>query len=210
MKTTLFTAGRIMACLMLISAGAFGGDHKDVSAVFHLSAKYKNVTCDSNLKTSEEISGGVIDFGTFSQDTPSTSKSVVLTLDCQNGTDLPDTVKVGFSVSAPATVDRANTSRLYPSGPGPVNQEILYYDWEWGEKINDTVKNSGVSGTHHTLSPGEKINLNDTSDVYEVVSEGHKANELTFPLKITQGVTNIDNLAAGDYTAEVTVKVSYE
>ncbi|MDJ3788078.1 hypothetical protein LEI94_26745 [Salmonella enterica] len=211
MKTTLFTAGQVMACLMLISAGAFGGDHKDVSAVFYLSAKYKNVTCDSNLKTSEEISGGVIDFGTFSQYTPSTSKSVVLTLDCRNGTDLPDTVTVVFQAINQSMVDGDLNNRLYPSYQN-TQQTNLYYDWEWGDGIKNTVKQSVGNSAHKTLHSGDKIDLkgNSAGDIYEVVSEGHKANELTFPLKITQGVTNIDNLAAGDYTAAVTVNVTYE
>lgn len=214
MKTTLFTAGRIMACLMLISTGAFGGDHKNVSAVFHLSAKYRNVTCLSALATSGEISGTEIDFGTFSQDTPSTSKSVVLTLDCHNGTDLPDTVKVGFSVSTPATVDDSETNRLYPSAPGESAQKILYYDWEWGDGIKNTVKQSVGNSAHKTLHSGDKIDLkgNSAGDIYEVVPEEHEAYELTFPLKITRNVDTkkIAQLTAGEYTAAVTVAVSYE
>ncbi|AXC70050.1 hypothetical protein DOE63_32755 (plasmid) [Salmonella enterica subsp. diarizonae serovar 59:z10:-] len=216
MKTTLFTAGRIMACLMLISAGAFGGDHKDVSAVFNLSAKYKNVTCNNKLLTDGNSGNTTIDFGTFSSDTPEKTKSVVLTLDCRNGTDLPDTVKVGFSVSTPATVDDSETNRLYPypSAPGESAQKILYYDWEWGDGINNTVKSSGVNGVHKTLHSGDKIDLkgNSAGDVYEVFSEGGKAYELTFPLKITRNVdTNkIAQLTAGEYTAAVTVNVTYE
>lgn len=216
MKTTLFTAGRIMACLMLISAGAFGGDHKNVSAVFNLSAKYKNVTCNNKLLTDGNNADTTIDFGTFSQDTPSTSKSVVLTLDCRNGTDLPDTVKVGFSVSTPATVDNSETNRLYPypSAPGESAQKILYYDWEWGDGIKNTVKQSVGNSAHKTLHSGDKIDLkgNSAGDIYEVVSQSSGPKVLTFPLKITRKVdTNkIAQLTAGEYTAAVTVNVTYE
>ncbi|ECM3183620.1 type 1 fimbrial protein [Salmonella enterica subsp. enterica serovar Newport] len=214
MKTTLFTAGRIMACLMLISAGAFGGDHKKVSAVFHLHAKYRKVTCEPNLLIDRKIGDTTIDFGTFSDGDAEKTKSVELTLDCRNSIERPDTVKVGFKVINPATVDDSKTNRLYPSAPDRSQQKILYYDWIWGEKIGDTIKASGVSQGHVVLYNSEKVDLRPASaaNVYEVVSLNSGTNELRFPLKITRNVDtyNIAQLTAGEYTAAVTVNVIYE
>lgn len=215
MKTPLFTARQVMACLMLISAGAFAGDdHKDVSAVFHLSAKYKNVTCNQQLLTDGNSGNTTIDFGTFSSDTPEKTVPVVLTLDCSNGTDLPETVKVGFKVINPATVEGSQTNRLYPSGPDGSPQAILYYDWVWGNDINGTVKTSVGDNAHKILSPGSPVDLSSASgaDVYEVADQSAGSKQLRFPLDITRNVGrgNTGYLAAGDYTAAVTVTVSYE
>lgn len=215
MKITLFTASRIMTCLMLISTGAFAGaDTKEFTATFHLSARYSSVTCDSALKTSGDISGTEIDFGTFSSDAAEKTKHVVLTLKCDS--DLPDTVKVGFKVIKPAKVDDSQNNRLYPSvsPPDGSQQKILYYDWVWDENISKTVKSSVVSDTHKVLTPLEGVDLKEGSagDVYEVVSQSSGTNELRFPLKITRNanMAEISKLAAGEYTAAVTVNVTYE
>ncbi|EDR6290233.1 hypothetical protein R2E04_002438 [Salmonella enterica] len=213
MKTTLFTAGQVMACLMLLglSTGESADASTTVEAVFNLKAMYKNVTCNQTLAASGDISGTIIDFGTFSSDSVDITKKVALTLDCANGTDLPDTVKVSFSVVSPATVDTSITNRLYPSY-GNIQQTNLYYDWVWDEDINDTVKKSVGDSAHKTLGPSDKVDLSGASgaDVYEVVSEGHASNVLEFPLKITRGVKETDKLAAGNYKADVKVTVSYE
>ncbi|EFT4511179.1 hypothetical protein H2549_004844 [Salmonella enterica subsp. enterica serovar Stanley] len=214
MKITLFTASRIMTCLMLISTGAFAGaDTKEFTATFHLSAKYRNVTCNNTLTTSGEISGTEINFGTFSSDAAEKTKSVELTLDCSNGTDLPDTVKVGFAASGNnTTVDDSQNNRLYPSNPDGNTQDNLYYDWVWGEKIGDTIKASGVNSGHTALHPKDKVDLKGGSagDIYEVVSQDASSTVLTFPLKITRGVKHTDDLAAGYYMAAVRVTVTYE
>ncbi|EPC0218037.1 hypothetical protein ACRV89_003727 [Salmonella enterica subsp. enterica serovar Newport] len=213
MKTTLFTASLVMACLL--SASGIAEAATDFTATFHLSATYSsNVTCDSALKTSGDISGTEIDFGTFSSDAAEKTKHVVLTLTCDS--DLPDTVKVGFKVIKPATVDGSQKNRLYPSGPGQVGsqQTILYYDWVWDEGIDKTVKSSVVSDTHKALKPLGGVDLKEGSagDVYEVVSQDSGTKVLTFPLKITRNanMAEINKLAAGDYTAAVTVTVRYE
>lgn len=212
MKTTLFTAGQVMACLMLLglSTGESADASTTVEAVFNLKAMYKNTTCDQTLKASGEISGTTIDFGTFSSYSVDITKTVALTLKCDS--DLPDTVKVGFSVVNPATVDTTNNNWLYPSDPGKNSQTNLYYDWEWDEAINKTVKQSGTSGGHATLKPGDKVNLSSTSgtDVYEVVSQGDTVKVLSFPLKITRKVKENSQLAAGNYTADVKVTISYD
>lgn len=211
MKTTLFTAGQVMACLMLLSPGAFAEDyHKDVTAEFHLRARYKDFTCQSALTASGDISGTIIDFGTFSSDSVDITKTVALTLKCDS--DLPDTVKVSFSVVNPAMVDETNNRRLYPSDPDGKQQTNLYYDWVWGDAINNTVKQSASDGAHKAVKPNDGVNLSGTSgpDVYEVVSEGHASNVLEFPLKIIRGVKETDKLAAGNYTADVKVTVSYD
>ncbi|EBD6544464.1 hypothetical protein C1366_22075 [Salmonella enterica] len=213
MKITLFTVGQIMACLMLLSPVVFAEDyHKDVTAEFHLRARYKDVTCQSALTASGDISGTIIDFGTFSSDSVVKEKHVALTLDCSNGTGLPDTVKVSFSVVNPAMVDETNNRRLYPSDPDGKQQTNLYYDWVWGDAINNTVKQSASDGAHKAVKSNDGVNLSGTSgpDVYEVVSEGLASNVLEFPLKITRGVKETDKLAAGNYKADVKVTVSYE
>ncbi|EBH1518722.1 hypothetical protein CBX60_23465 [Salmonella enterica subsp. enterica serovar Pensacola] len=211
MKTTLFTAGQVMACLMLLSPGAFAEEyHKDVSAVFHLKAMYKDVTCQSALAASGDISGTTIDFGTFSSDSKDITKKVVLTLTCDS--DLPDTVKVGFSVLSPAKVDADNNSRLYPSGTDGKQQTNLYYDWVWGDKINNTVKQSVGDSAHKTVKPNDGVDLSGASsaDVYEIVSQSNGGKSLNFPLDITRKVKETSQLAAGDYTADVTVTISYD
>lgn len=212
MKTTLFTASLVMACLMLPCSGTAVAA-TEFTAAFNLSAKYQKVTCNNQLFT-DGSANPTIDFGTFSYDPVEKQKSVVLTLKCDS--DLPDYVTVGFSVSTPATVDDSETNRLYPypSAPGESAQKILYYDWEWGDGIKNTVKQSVGNSAHKTLHSGDKIDLkgNSAGDIYEVVPEGHEAYELTFPLKITRKVdTNkIAQLTAGEYTAAVTVNVTYE
>lgn len=202
-----------MTTLMLAGAGGYAHAQDTVTVTFNLKAEYSAVTCEQNLLTDGNSADTTVDFGTFSQDTPSTSKSVVLTLDCHNGTDLPDTVKVGFAATENnTTVDNSQNNRLYPSNPDGNTQDNLYYDWIWGEKIGDTIKASGVNRGHTALHPKDKVDLKGGSagDVYEVVSQDASSTVLTFPLKITRGVKNTSSLAAGDYTAEVTVKVSYE
>lgn len=211
MKTTLFTAGQVMACLMmLLSPGAFAEEyHKDVTVTFNLKAKYEGVTCEPGLIISGNSSASNIDFGTFSSDSVKKEMSVVLALKCDSA--LPKTVKVGFSVMSPATVDINNKNQLYPSDPDVNEQNNLYYDWVWGDAINNTVKQSASDGTHKALQPNGSVDLRGASgDVYEVVSEGRASNVLEFPLKITRRVKDVDKLAAGDYAANVTVTVSYD
>ncbi|EBL7540522.1 hypothetical protein CYH93_003500 [Salmonella enterica subsp. enterica serovar Java] len=213
MKTTLFTAGQVMACLMLLSPGAFAEEyHKDVSAVFHLKAMYKNVTCNQALTADGNSSGTTtIDFGTFSSDSVvDKTKKVVLTLACDS--DLPDTVKVSFSVVSPATVDITNKNRLYPSAPSGNTQENLYYDWVWDKDINNTVKQSVGDSAHKTVKPNDGVDLSGASsaDVYEIVPQSGGVKSLNFPLDITRKVKETSQLAAGDYTADVTVTISYD
>ncbi|EMD4511842.1 hypothetical protein VQ300_004877 [Salmonella enterica] len=209
MKTTLFTAGQVMACLMLLglSTGESADASTTVEAVFNLKAMYKNVTCNQTLEASGDISSTTIDFGTFSSDSVKKTKSVVLTLKCDS--DLPDTVKVGFSVANPAKVDVTNNNRLYPSDPSGNTQENLYYDWVWGNKITDAVKNTPVDSAHKGLS---SIDLSGASsaDVYEIVPQSNGVKSLNFPLDITRNVNDVNKLAAGDYTANVTVTISYD
>ncbi len=206
MKTTLFTASQIMACLLLLSPGASGGDHKDVSANFHLKATYRNTTCGKELTTSGDISDSTIDFGTFSSDSVEKTRSVVLTLTCDS--DLPETVKIGFSVMGQAHVDGMAKNRLYPSDPSGNTQENLYYDWVWGNKITDAVKNTPVDSAHKGVS---SVDLSGASsaDVYEIVPQSSGVKSLNFPLEITRDVNDVNKLAAGDYAANVTVTVSY-
>ncbi|EBM2193345.1 hypothetical protein FPC62_19595 [Salmonella enterica] len=212
MKTTLFTAGQVMACLMLLSPGAFAEEyHKDVSAVFHLKAMYKNVTCNQALTADGNSSGTTtIDFGTFSSDSKDITKKVVLTLTCDS--DLPDTVKVGFSVLSPAKVDADNNSQLYPSDKDGKQQTNLYYDWVWGKDINNTVKQSVDDSAHKTVKPNDGVDLSGASsaDVYEIVPQSNGGKSLNFPLDITRKVKETSQLAAGDYTANVTVTISYD
>ncbi|EMY6535837.1 hypothetical protein ABCJ02_002479 [Salmonella enterica] len=211
MKTTLFTAGQVMACLMLLSPVVFAEDyHKDVTAVFHLRARYKDFTCQSALTASGDISGTTIDFGTFSSDSKDITKKVVLTLTCDS--DLPDTVKVGFSVMSPATVDINNKNQLYPSGTDGKQQTNLYYDWVWGKDINNTVKQSVDDSAHKTVKPNDGVDLSGASsaDVYEIVPQSNGGKSLNFPLDITRKVKETSQLAAGDYTADVTVTISYD
>lgn len=207
MKTTLFTASQIMACLLLLSPGAFGGDNKNVSANFHLKAKYSNTTCGDKLTTSGEISGETIDFGTFSSDSVEKTRHVVLTLKCDS--DLPDTVKIGFSVMPPAQVDEMAKNRLYPSDPSGNNQNNLYYDWVWGKTITDAVKNTPVDSAHKGLSSVD-LSGGSSADVYEIVPQARGEKSLNFPLDITRNVKETNSLAAGDYSASVTVTVSYD
>lgn len=207
MKTTLFTASQIMACLLLLSPGAFGGDHKDVSANFHLKAKYSNTTCGDKLTTRGDISGTIIDFGTFSSDSVEKTRSVVLTLTCES--DLPDTVKIGFSVMGPAQVDGTAKNRLYPSDPSGNQQRNLYYDWVWGKTITDAVKNTPVDSAHKGLSSVD-LSGGSSAEVYEIVPQVSGEKTLNFPLEITRNVKETNNLAAGDYSASVTVTVSYD
>ncbi len=207
MKTTLFTASQIMACLLLLSPGAFGGDHKDVSANFHLKATYRNTTCDKTLTASGDISGTTIDFGTFSSDSVEKTRSVVLRLTCNS--DLPETVKIGFSVMAPAQVDEMAKNRLYPSDLSGNKQKNLYYDWVWGSKIADAVKNIPGNSAHKGLSSVD-LTGDSSTDVYEIVPQVSGEKSLNFPLEITRNVKETNNLAAGDYSASVTVTVSYD
>ncbi|EDT0100560.1 hypothetical protein GQ155_003821 [Salmonella enterica] len=211
MKTTLFTAGQVMACLMLLSPVVFAEDyHKDVTAEFHLRARYKDFTCLSTLAASGDISGTTIDFGTFSSDSKDITKKVVLTLKCDS--DLPDTVKVGFSVLSPAKVDADNNSQLYPSDKDGKQQTNLYYDWVWGKDINNTVKQSVDDSAHKTVKPNDGVDLSGASsaDVYEIVPQSNGGKSLNFPLDITRKVKETSQLAAGDYTANVTVTISYD
>ncbi|EHQ4622382.1 hypothetical protein KQ096_005069 [Salmonella enterica] len=213
MKTTLFTAGQVMACLMLLSPVVFAEDyHKDVTAEFHLRARYKDVTCLPALTARGDISGTTIDFGTFSSDSVVKEKHVALTLDCSNGTGLPDTVKVGFSVLSPAKVDVDNNSQLYPSDKDGKQQTNLYYDWVWGKDINNTVKQSVDDSAHKTVKPNDGVDLSGASsaDVYEIVPQSNGGKSLNFPLDITRKVKETSQLAAGDYTADVTVTISYD
>lgn len=207
MKTTLFTASQIMACLLLLSPGASGGDHKDVSANFHLKATYRSTTCGKNLTTSGDISDSTIDFGTFSSDSVEKTRYVVLTLACDS--DLPETVKIGFSVMGQAHVDGMAKNRLYPSDPSGNTQENLYYDWVWGNKITDAVKNTPVDSGHKGLS---SVDLSGglSADIYEVAPQSNGGKSLNFPLEITRNVNDVNKLAAGDYSANVTVTVTYD
>ncbi|EDI1752286.1 hypothetical protein GD488_22550 [Salmonella enterica] len=208
MKTTLFTASQIMACLLLLSPGASGGDNKNVSANFHLKATYRNTTCDKTLTASgDDISGTTIDFGTFSSDSVEKTRSVVLTLTCDS--DLPETVKIGFSVMAPAQVDEMAKNRLYPSDLSGNNQKNLYYDWVWGSKIADAVKNTPVDSAHKGLSSVD-LSGGSSAEVYEIVPQVSGEKSLNFPLEITRNVKETNSLAAGDYSASVTVTVSYD
>ncbi|EKS3673539.1 hypothetical protein QL374_003666 [Salmonella enterica] len=215
MKTTLFTASLVMSCLMLPFLGEAEAT-TDFSATFNLSARYKDVTCESHLKASGDgVSGGEIDFGAFSSSSGATglTKLVTLTLDCSNGTGQPETVKVGFSVTSPATVDPDNKNRLYPSADNNAQpQTNLYYDWVWGDKITDTVKKNPASASHKGLNAKDTVDLSGTlpADVYEVSTKSTTGNLLNFPLEITRGVKSVDELEPGGYSAAVTVKVSYE
>lgn len=218
MRATLFTACQVVA-LMLLSPGvlAAGPDHKDISVPFELKATYRNITCLPGLSASVNgITGSTttIDFGTFSpSDKDDKTISVALTLNCSQ-TELPDTVKTVFEVVVPASVGKGTVNTLYPVCELPPSQpqENLYYEWKWGSDISKSVKSSPASPARKGLTPGDPVDLTDTSSgyVYEVVHSDNSAKTLSFPLDITRKVKNAGELKAGDYTAEVKVTISYE
>ncbi|EAP9506972.1 hypothetical protein L1O59_001690 [Salmonella enterica] len=208
MKSTLFTATQIMACLMLLSPGAFAvtGNGTRVSANFTLSATYIDITCNPSMSVAGDISSGVIDFGSFTMGTVDETKSVELQLTCN--TAMPGTVRVSFTTYGGMPVDGSLKNRLYPS-MGSL-QSNLYYDWVWGD-ISQTVKAGPSDSRHKGLRPGDIIDLSSQSaDVYEVAPQSHNSTVLRFPMKITRGANDIAHLPAGDYTALLGVTISYE
>ena len=211
MKKTVINACRLMTALMVAGAGGYVHATDSLEVTFNLSAKYSTVTCDTTLGTSGDITGTDIDFGTFSSDQVAKTKNVVLTLDCSQGSDLPDTVKVGFSAQSPAHTDTSPGNRLYPALTGQQKeQNVLYYDWFWGDNINDTLQQTASPG-HTGIKAQDPVDLDSGQGVYEVNKGQNTGNRiLQFPLKITRGVTDTDQLDAGDYTAAVTVTITYD
>lgn len=214
MKKTVINACRLMTAVMVAGAGGYVHANDSLEVSFNLNARYSNVTCDTALVTSGDINGSEINFGTFSSDQVYKTKNVVLTLDCSQGSDLPDTVRVSFSVQSPADVDSGQSNRLYPvkEEPSPHGQNNLYFDWAWGDNINDTlqqvVSNQGYTG----VTKDAPVDLSKKQIVYEVnKNTPTKAQSiLHFPLKITRGVKDTNALEAGNYSAAVTMSVSYD
>ncbi|HAG0015862.1 TPA: hypothetical protein G8O67_003166 [Salmonella enterica] len=208
MKSTLFTATQIMACMMLLSPGAFAvtGNGTNVSADFTLNATYLDITCNASMSVTGDISSGVIDFGSFTAGSVDETKSVELQLTCN--TAMPGTVRVSFTTYSGVHVDGSLKNRLYPTAGNL--QSNLYYDWVWGD-ISNTVKGVPSDTAHKGLSPGDIIDLSSQSaDVYEVEPQPPNSTVLRFPMKITRGANNIASLPAGDYTALLGVTISYE
>lgn len=213
MKTPAFTVTGVMACLMLLSSPV--NAQTTASATFNLQAQLKESTCEPALTSSGDAdSAGNIDFGSNSLADGvivEKTKHVVLTLTCDSASP-PSMVRIGFNVNKGEIVSPKN-ARLYPEPENApeIIQTNLWYDWAWGEGIDEAVainRDEGYAG----LSPGEKIDLLSKvtgSRQYGLVQKENRST-WAFPVDITRNASDIATLSGGGYIAAVQVDISYE
>ncbi|EMY1531180.1 hypothetical protein AAEU76_004976 [Salmonella enterica subsp. enterica serovar Wedding] len=211
MKTPAFTVTGVMACLLLLSQPV--NAQTTASATFNLKAELQAPTCNHSLASSGDAdSAGNVDFGTISSaegGNAEETKHVVLTLNCDSSYP-PSVTGIGFSILT-GNADSGTAGRLYPTGPdNSTGNTNLYYNWAWGQKINDTVMKNPGDG-YVGLSPGQPVGLSDNAGFqrYRLVPSKERQ-EWAFPLDITREVKNIANVTAGDYSAAVRVNIAYQ
>ncbi|EJF3710562.1 hypothetical protein ABCJ02_004381 [Salmonella enterica] len=211
MKTPAFTVTGVMACLMLLSQPV--NAQTVAKATFNLQAQLKEPTCNPALTSSGDANGGGnVDFGLISlADGGSVEKTkhVVLTLTCDSAFP-PSVVGIGFDVKK-GGISALDTARLYPDEEATgIIQYNLWYDWAWGEGINEAVAKPPEGG--YGLKPGEKVELIIKvagSRQYGLVQKENRST-WAFPVDITRNASDIATLSAGDYIAAVQVNISYE
>lgn len=211
MKNALFCyLAWIMAGLTLSVADIHAVFSGEFSASFNLKAIYTGVTCKTVLGTHGDLNGTVIDFGTLSPETErETSKKVVLVLDCSDS-ELPYSLNINFQV-VKGIVDG---HRLYPVLDGSDNKITrgMYYNWSWGHDVDKFVSEYQDGNILRGVIPGEPVELTAGAGnkSYDLVPRNSTATYLELPLDITRKVVDFSSLEAGDYTAGVTVTISYE
>lgn len=170
------------------------------TAVYHFSAKVGASTCQTQLSTINGTSPD-IDFGLLTEgNTTEKTANVSLALDCATSPFLPKTVGLRFNIPN-GTVEDSNTARLYPQVSMGVTQTDLYYDWSWGNGIENEVDG---------LFPNNAVNLKDNAATSYTLKQATNKSTWTFPLRITRGVNNFSGVAAGEYETSVTVNISYQ
>ncbi|EDC5360353.1 hypothetical protein RBO47_000958 [Salmonella enterica] len=211
MKTPAFTVTGVMACLMLLSQPV--NAQTEARATFNLQAELKEPTCNQTLTSSGDADGeGNVDFGSISlADGGSVEKKkhVVLTLTCDSASP-PSVVGIGFNVKK-GGIAALDTARLYPDEATGSIQYNLWYDWAWGEGINEAVAENPDAG-YAGLKAGEKVDLiikAAGSRQYGLVQKENRST-WAFPVDITRNASDIEILSAGDYIAAVQVNISYE
>ncbi|EJC0214391.1 hypothetical protein MXZ45_004444 [Salmonella enterica] len=209
MKRCVFTVTGVMACLMLLSQPV--NAQTTAGATFNLQAELKEPTCNSLTSSGDADGAGNVDFGFISSadgGNVEKTKHVVLTLTCDSAFP-PNVAGIGFSV-VKGSIDSLDAGKLYPEKTPEGLQYNLYYDWVWGQNINDTVmKDPG--GNYTGLSPGQAVGLLDDADSHSYMLVQKKdQQDWAFPLDITRNVRDIAALMAGDYNAVIQVNIRYE
>ena len=167
------------------------------TAVYHFSAKVGASTCQTQLSTINGTSPD-IDFGLLTEESPEKTENVTLALDCATSPFYPKTVGLRFNISN-GTVEDNNTARLYPQVSMGVTQTDLYYDWSWGNGIENEVDG---------LLPNNAVNLKDNAATSYTLKQADNKSTWVFPLRIIRGVNHFPG--AGDYSTSVTVNIIYQ